>query len=190
MAGRIILSAILVALLLGAFAWFEYYPASPMITALGLPGPKANLERRCGPNYRKIGIVRWVPTRDVVCRGVDTYGFLQERQDVTLDTFTRRIGHAQRFWSQPDSNSWQFSRDSTITAMQRLGGRAISCFTAPNGLNPNVRDARYWRFSSYFVRLTSYRMVDPQNRSPWILQLDGYRELPMWCVMDPWRHSR
>ena len=183
MAGRIVLSAILIALVVGAFAWFDYYPASPMVTTLGLPGPKANLERRCGPNYRKIGVVRWVPTRDDVCRGVEKYGFLQERQDVTLDTFTRRIGHAQRFWSQPDSNTWEFTRDSVVTAMPRLGGHAFSCST--RGLNPNVQDTKFWRFPSYFVRLTSYRMVDPQNRSPWVLQMDGYRELPTWCVLDP-----
>ncbi len=191
MAARILLSGVLVFVLVGAFAWFQYYPASPMITTIGLPGPRADLERRCGPMYRKMGLVRWVPTRELVCSGRWRLSrFLREEQDVTLDTFTRRIGHARRFWSQPDSNSWQRSRDSVAATMQRLGGQTISCSTAPGGLIPNVRDTDYWKFSSYFVRLIAYRVVDDQNRSPWLLQLDGYRELPTECVIDPWRYSR
>jgi hypothetical protein len=179
MAIRILLSAILVCLLVGAFAWFKYYPASPMITTIGLPGPAADADRRCGPNYRKMGLVRWVPTRDLVCRGPSQVrASFREEQDVTLDTFTRRIGHAGRFWSQPDSNSWQRTADSVTAAMQRLGGHTFSCWKPPAGLNPHIRDTKYWRFPSYFVRLTAYRFENPFNGGPWLLQLDGYRDLP------------
>jgi hypothetical protein len=191
MGGRIIISAILVCVLAGAFAWFAYYPSSPMITTIGLPGPRADIERQCGARYRKIGPVRWVPTRELVCRGTwEVFGPIRDEQDVTLNTFTRRIGHARRFWSAADSTSWQRTRDSVVTNMQRLGGRAMSCWKSPAWLNPNVRDTQYWRFPSYFVRLVAYRVVDDQNKTPWLLQLDGYRDLPAECVIDPWRYSR
>jgi hypothetical protein len=191
MAIRILLSAILACSLIGGFAWFNYYPASPMITTIGLPGPRADLDRRCGPNYRHIGLVRWVPTRDLVCRGpwqIDSS--FREEQDVTLDTFTRRIGHARRFWSVADSSGWQESRDSVVTTMQRAGGRAMSCWKSPASSNPNIRDTQYWQFPSYSVRLVAYRAVDDRNNTPWLLQLDGYRDLPTECVIDPWRYSR
>ena len=191
MAVRILLSAILVCLLVVAFAWFKYYPASPMITTIGLPGPRADADRSCGPNYRHMGVVRWVPTRDLVCRGPwQIRASFREEQDVTLDTFTRRIGHARRFWSQADSNSWQRSADSVTAAMQRLGGHMISCWERPAGLPGSVRDTKYWRFPSYYVRLTAYRFEDYFNGGPWLLQLDGYRELPMECATDPWRYAR
>ena len=191
MAIRILISAILVCALVGAFAWFRYYPASPMITTIGLPGPSADAERRCGPNYRSLGVVRWVPTRDLVCRGPSQIeASFREQEDVTLDTFTRRIGHAQRFWSQPDSNTWQRTRDSVAAKMQSVGGRKISCWQPPRGPHRNIIESKYWKFPSYFVRLTAYRVVDHIDGGPWLLQLDGYRDLPSECVYDPWRYSR
>jgi hypothetical protein len=192
MGGRIIISAILVCVLVGAFAWFAYYPSSPMITTLGLPGPKADLERECGARYRKIGPVRWVPTRELVCRGPwEIGGYLREEQDVTLDGLTRRIGHARRFWSLPDSVSWQRARDSVVSTMPRLGGGRISCWKSPyNDSITHIRDTEYWKFPSYSVRLIAYRAEDGHNRSPWLLQLDGYRSLPSECVFDPWRYNR
>ena len=186
MAIRILISAILAFALVGAFAWFRYYPASPMITTIGLPGPRADAGRSCGANYRKLKYVRWVPTRDFLCRGPSRIeASFREEEDVTLDTFTRRIGHAQRLWSQPDSNSWQRTRDSVAVKMQSLGGRPISCPQPPRGPHRNIVESKYWRFSSYFVRLTAYRVVDHIDGGPWLLQLDGYRELPLQCVIDP-----
>src|SRR4051812_39396228 len=181
----------LVCVLVAGFAWFRYYPASPMITAIGLPGPGADVDRTCGPNYRKIALVGFVPTRELVCHGSwRARTSFREGQDVTLDTFTRRIRHARRSWSQPDSNSWQRSADSVTAAMQRLGGEAISCWQQPPGLNRNIRATKHWRFSSYFVRLVAYRFEDQFDGGPWLLQLDGYREPPMECVIDPWRFNR
>jgi hypothetical protein len=91
--------------LVGALAWLEYYPASPMLSTIGLPGPRANAQRECGNMYRQVAYNARVATREIVCRGPDSWGYLREYQHVKLDAYTRRITNAQRFWSRPDSSS-------------------------------------------------------------------------------------
>jgi hypothetical protein len=182
--------AILVGVLVALSAWLEHYPASPMVTTIGLPGPEANIQRNCGNMYRQVARNTRIPTREIVCRGPDSWGYLREDQHVTLDALTRRITHAHRYWSVPDSASWQKTRDSVATTMQRLGGGPISCWTSPNPSLTNIRDTEYWKFDSYFVRFTSYRRPDDPQRSPWELQLDGYPKPPPECQFDPWRHNR
>ena len=189
---RVTVYATLVGALAGVLAWFEYYPVSPMITTIGLPGPRANADRECGTVYRQVIHGTRIPTRELVCRGPrKVRADLVEDQDVTLDALTRAIGHVRRFWGMPDSASWQNTRDSVTSVMTKLGGRPISCRWPPASSLPNVRDVQFWRFESYSIRFISYRTVDKADpRSPWLLQLDGYPSLPSECVMDPWRSSR
>jgi hypothetical protein len=140
--------------LTGLLAWLEHYPASPMITALGLPGPGADAERRCGTMYRywwpfpSYGlrihgpgdlVYEWperrrrsprpvpVPTRRVVCTEEPGFASNRDRETVELDLLTRHIGHAQRMWYAKDSASWERARDSIASAMVRLGGRELAC---------------------------------------------------------------
>lgn len=172
-------------------AWFEYYPASPMITTIGLPGPRANAERECGNMYRQVGHDARIPTRELICRGPREFsGYLLEEQDVTLDALTRRISNARRWWGVPDSGSWEKARDSIASTMQRLGGRRFSCWKNPNDSLLHIRETQYWKFPSYSVRFISYRTDDDHKRTPWLFQLDGYPKLPLECVSDPWRHNR
>lgn len=146
--------ALLVAVLTGLVAWLEYYPASPMITGVGLPGPRADADRRCRAMYRQLpgpgsygfrihgpgdlvytwpekrrsfGRVVQVPTRQIVCEGSAGLRFRDESQRVSLDAITRRISHAQRWWFLEDSASWERARDSIAAAMMRLGGRDLLC---------------------------------------------------------------
>jgi hypothetical protein len=183
--------AILIGALVGVLAWFEYYPASPMITTIGLPGPRANAERECGNMYRQVGHDARIPTRELICRGPrEASGYLLEEQDVTLDALTRRISNARRWWGVPDSGSWEKARDSITSTMQRLGGRRFSCWKNPNDSLIHIRETQYWKFPSYSVRFISYRTDDDHKRTPWLFQLDGYPKLPLECVSDPWRHSR
>jgi hypothetical protein len=173
-----------------ASGWIEASAASPMITTIGLPGPRANAKRECGNMYRQVVYGARIPTRELVCRGPDLWGYLREDQHVTLDALTRRINNAHRYWAVPDSSSWQRTRDSVALTMQRLGGRRISCWTSPNPSLLHIRDTQFWKFPSYSVRFISYRTDDDHKRSPWLLQLDGYPTLPFECVMDPWRYNR
>jgi hypothetical protein len=182
--------AILIATLVGLLAWFEYYPASSMITTIGLPGPGANVERRCGNMYRQVGHDTRIPTRELVCRGRDSWGYLREEQEVRLDALTRRISNARRFWAVSDSASWEKTRDSIASAMNHLGGRRIACWKNPNDSLLRIRETQYWKFPTYSVRFVAYRTDDDHKRSPWLLQLDGYPQLPYECVSDPWRHNR
>ena len=180
----------IVGALVCALAWFEYYPASPMITAIGLPGPRANEGRDCGNMYRDVLHRVRVPMRELVCRSGHTLNS-HDQQDVTLDALTRRISHAERFWALPDSASWQKARDSIPMAMQRLGGRPLTCWKNPNALAiTHIRSTDYWKFRSYVVRVIAYRQPDDRLGTPWLLQLDAYPEKPYECVYDPWRYMR
>ncbi len=188
---RMALYAIILGALVGVLAWSEHYPASPMITTLGLPGPRADVERDCGNMYRLVGHGARIPTRELVCRGPrELSGYLLEEQDVTLDALTRRIGHAQRRWGVPDSGSWQKTRDSIASSMEHRGGKQFACWKNPNDSLLHIRETRYWKFPTYFVRFISYRTDDDHKRSPWLFQLDGYSTLPLACVIDPWRYNR
>ena len=147
--------ALLVAVLTGLVAWLEYYPASPMITDVGLPGPRADADRHCGALSRQLPgpgsygfriegpgdlVYQWrperrrsfarvlhIPTRRVVCEGRGRVDGPFARQRVSLDALTRRISHVQRSWYVDDSSSWEHARDSIATAMVRLGGRTLAC---------------------------------------------------------------
>jgi len=181
--------AILLCALLGVLAWSEYYPASPMITTIGLPGRRANVGRECGNMYRQVGHAR-ISMRELVCRRPKLMGYLIERQQVTLDALTRRISNVQRYWAVPDSASWQKTRDSVALTMQHLGGRRISCWEMPNPSVLHIRETQFWKFPSYSVRFISYRTEDDPKSSPWRLQLDGYPKFPSECLFDPWRYNR
>lgn len=149
--------ALLVAMLTGLVAWLEYYPASPMITAVGLPGPRADTDRRCGSMYRQLPgpgsygfrihgpgdlVYQWrperrrsyprvirYPTRLIVCQGSSGLESRHESQNVSLDVITRRTSRVQRVWYLEDSASWKRARDSIASAMMRLGGRDLACRT-------------------------------------------------------------
>lgn len=125
--------ALLVVALTGLVAWLEYYPASPMITAVGLAGPRANDDRRCAAIYRHIAgpgsygvrihgpgdlVYQWrpergrshlrairYPTRQIVCGGSSGREVRHESQTVSLDVITRRTGNVQRVWYLEDSSS-------------------------------------------------------------------------------------
>lgn len=186
---RMWMYASVVGLLVCALAWFEYYPSSTMITAIGLPGPRANESRDCGNMWRGVVLGMRIPTRELLCWSGHTWGS-HDQQDVTLDGLTRRIVHAKRFWALPDSASWQSARDSIPVAMQHLGGRALSCWRNPNESFVHIRSTQYWKFPSYTVRVIAYREGDDRLGTPWLLQLDGYPESPSECVRDPWGYLR
>jgi hypothetical protein len=175
---------------IGVIAWSEYYPSSPMVTTLGLPGPRADVGRGCGLWYRQAWFGRF-PLRKAVCQRPRMLGQdFWQREEVAFDALSRRIEHAQRMWSVADSLSWERARDSVGSAMSHLGGREFACWKTPYVFVTPVRDSRYWKFPTYSVRLTSYRFEDNSARSPWLLQLDGYPKLPLECVNDPWRDNR
>jgi hypothetical protein len=174
-----------------AIAWTEYYPSSGMFAALGMSGPRANSGRVCGQPHRQeyIGSVRLlIPTGSLVCSRSVRWSALQ-REDVVLDVVNRKLLHAKRMWADPDSAQWQEERDSIALRLVRLGGHEITCAKSPY-VQTQIRDTRFWKFSTFSVRLVAYKWEQELPDGQWLLQLDGYPTLPDECVYDPWRHSR
>lgn len=163
-------------------AWLEYYPASPMLEMIGLPGPRANSGLRCGSYYRQTVLGR-VPTREMACR-VPTIADPLERQEVRMDVLNRRIVHGVRLWRVPDSVRWKTEGDSVGLVLTRLGGHEFACPKNPFGHPPHVRGTRFWRFSKFYVRLVAYAWEEFPPERRWMLQLDGYPTLPPDCVKN------
>jgi hypothetical protein len=164
-------------------AWQEYYPSSPMFETIGIPGPRANSGRRCGRSVLQTRFGNW-PTRDVSCHGPNLFPPGERHEEnVGVDLLTRQTRAARRFWSVPDSIQWQQQRDSIPLALARLGGREISCLRPVDQDLPWLMKSSYWKFPSYYVRMTSYEFSDSVARGMprWDLQLDGYSNLPQEC---------
>jgi hypothetical protein len=173
-------------------AWTEYYPSSGMFAALGMPGPRANSGRVCGQLARQEyirGVRTFIPTRSLKCNRVIRWSSPLQREEVDLDVVNRKLLHAERLWADLDSTEWQKERDSIASGLVRLGGHEIVCAKNPY-VQTHIRNTRFWKFSTFSVRLVAYKFEQELPGGPWLLQLDGYPTLPDECVYDPWRFSR
>jgi hypothetical protein len=183
--------AVVILIPIGTAAWLTHYPASPLVTAIGLSGPEANGDARCGATRRRWRGM-WVPTRETVCRRF-TSPFVPGgvEQDVTLDALTRRIDHARLFMRTTDSVAWQRTADSLRAAVRERGGVPTHCVSAPWPL-PYIRTEEHWIVGSHFERLIAYRWADRASQrnqtpyTPWNVQLDAFAERPAWCLHTRW----
>lgn len=186
MASQKVLDGIAALITIGAalVSWSHYYPATPMIERLGLPGPRANTGRSCGAE--RLGHT-WgtTPTRNILCqraRSVAGFGLLQE---VNVDALTRRVTHARRDLVPADSAAWAAERDSVRDEMLRAGGEPIPCYEPFGSFLPWIPAIDAWRFSDYSIRLTAYhwtpRRLGPSAPPRWLLQMDGYAADPPDC---------
>ena len=176
--------AIIVAVLIG---WQHYYPATPLIARLGLPGPRATTSRRCGNEYTVYRGIR-VPIRQIDCRGsASNHGFWSQGE-VDVDALTRRVTHVLRTFAPADSTRWSAERDSIRSAMASSGGRPIPCYAPYGKYPPWIVSNEAWRFRDYSVRLGTYHFAPPwlnaHGPPPWLLQLDGYPDDPPGCGAD------
>ena len=177
----ILLVGLAAALALAAAAWLHTYGSSPLVTAVGLPGPAADASRECGtPRWHPWWALfqhPWVECRafdPAATRAALRAGSWPPRADVTIDLWTRRVGHAGRAWTVPDTAAWALAQDSIARALAGAGGREVAC--GPLTTHPalaHTRARRFWRFPGYMIRLLAYHDV-PGGRVPWGLQLDGY----------------
>jgi hypothetical protein len=172
--GSLFLSGLLV------IAWLEYYPASPMLEVIGVPGPRANSGLQCGGFYRQTMVGR-VRTRDMVCRA-RMNGDSWNSQEVSMDALNRRIVNARRIWTTPDSGQWNRERDSVATALTLRGGHEFVCQTNNLGGPIPFREKGFWRFPKFYVRLVASRGDASLSQHRWVIQLDGYPTLPPECV--------
>lgn len=183
-------AAVLIALGAALVGWWHYYPASPLITRLGLPGPRADTDRRCGRGFRYYHPYNQrirVPAGDIICQPRRSTG-LWQHEEVNLHPFTRRIKHVGRMLAPPDSMSWAAARDSIRDEMSRNGGRPIRCYPAYDKKLPWIVSDEAWRFPGHGVRFIAYHWIPPW-KSPtgptWHLQLDGYPGNPPGCGQPP-----
>jgi hypothetical protein len=165
---------------LGVRAWLRYYPASDLVTAIGLPGPSADVGTRCDRWVRRYGRLH-LPTRRVTCArhpGKQWPGHSDEQQ-VDLDLLTRRVARASRLWTPSDSLAWQQAQDSVRTAIQQRGGVLMACTQRGLALG-NVRSVQHWRVGDHTERLVAYHWTPETSLNgewrwePWMLQLDAY----------------
>ena len=188
MSGRRVLGAVAVVTVLAAVvAWWHYYPTSPLIARLGLPGPRADSERHCGRAFRYYHRIR-VTTGDITCRPLRSQTGVPQDQEVNLDPLTRRVKHGMRMLAPADSISWAATRDSIHQEMSGNGGQPIRCYPAFEKNPPWIVSVDAWRFRGYTVRFISYHWFEPW-KSPtlptWLLQLDGYSGDPPGCGEAP-----
>jgi hypothetical protein len=182
-------AAAVVTALAAIVGWWHYYPVSPLITRLGLPGPRADAERHCGRGFRYYHRIR-LSTGDIICQPRRSTGFAQGG-NVNLDPLTRRVKYAMRMFAPPDSISWTAARDSIRREMSGHGGRPIRCYPAYDKNLPWIVSVEAWRFPGYTVRFIAYHFT-PSWQSPtgpptWLLQLDGYSGDPPGCGEAPLR---
>lgn len=187
--GRIVGTLIVIFLVVGVVAWQRYYPSSQMFQSLGLPGPRANTDRRCGGWYRQRSWGR-TPTREVTCRPTGRQlGFL-DRQEVELDRLTRQITSAHRTWQLPDSTAWATAQDSVGRVLDATGGRVMNCLP-PIPVPTRILIVRAWHFPTYSVRFVAYHFLGARHPygltgpPEWLLQIDGYPGDPPDCGPHP-----
>lgn len=170
--------------LAGLMGWQYYYPATPLIAGLGMPGPRADTDRRCVGRYRLYLGMRLI-TRQIQCRGSANHQVVWRQDEIDMDALTRQVTHGMRTLAPADSTLWSTERDSIRNALTITGGRAIPCY-APYGKNPPwIVSEEAWRFRDYSVRLVAYNFAPPWHSPygppPWLLQLDGYPGDPPGC---------
>ena len=169
-----------VLLLLTACAGSAEYPTtSPLIEAIGLPGPRADTDRACQVVWR-ISPRPKVPTDEVACNGPTTAP--GDRQLVLLRAGGRAFARAEHAWSLADSAQWQHAQDSVVAAWQARGATAVTCAHRPPD---TVRRAEHWLLEGGLLRLLAYRRPAPRgmpNTAPveWRLQLDALPDI-RWC---------
>ena len=171
-------------LVAGAFfaarVWLKQYPSSPLVTAVGLPGPSANVGTQCGYVMRHLDAFR-LPTRLAYCarRPGGAAQLRADEQWVSYDVLTRRVQMAYRRWSPPDSISWQRGLDSTRAAIRQRGGVPLHC-ARPEFPMDQVRSAEHWKLRDHTERLVGYRWDESNSLNqewrwqPWLLELDAY----------------
>jgi hypothetical protein len=166
------------------FGWSHYFPSSPLIARLGLPGPRADTRRSCG---RQVRVYRWVrvPTGDIICQSSRGFAEFWNQQEVDLDPLTRGVTHVGRMLAPPDSTIWAASRDSIRYVMKSDGGQPIPCHPFWGKYAPGTVSVEAWRFAGHTVRLNAYHWpARPENDNgppEWLLQLDGYPGDPPGC---------
>jgi hypothetical protein len=151
-------------------AWFAFPPRSPMITALGLPGPSAAEDRVCRFGLRRLWYGR-APTRGVMCGS----RFDPERPafiaTVFYDALSRRMLSANVGFRGLDSVTVYLLADSIAPTLDARGGRRIGC--APvDPVVPDVQRADLWRFPGFDVRLFIQSPLPPRderNRRQWFV---------------------
>jgi hypothetical protein len=160
-------------------AWFEYYPASPMLATIGLPGPRANSGLACGSYYQQTALGR-LPMRRMVCR-VPTSADPWNKKEVRMDALNRQIANGMRTWTVPDSGQWKREQDSVASALTRLGGHEFGCARNPFTGPTMIRAVRFWSFPTYYVRFVAQTWDQYPYGRLWLLQLDAYPTLPLEC---------
>lgn len=177
-------AAAVITIVAAVVSWTHYYPATPMIARLGLPGPRANSGRRCGAMRR---VYSWgtAPTREVVCERARSFAGVWSIGRVNMDALTRRVTHAMRTLTPSDSVAWAVARDSIQQEMAKAGGQPIPCYAPWGTYPPWIVSNEAWRFSSYSIRLTAYhwtpRWRGPSGPPTWFLQIDGFPADPLDC---------
>jgi hypothetical protein len=165
---------------LAVIAWTEYYPSSPMFTALGMSGPRANSGRECGHEQSFMG---WLNRRSIQCRNMWSVRrglWYVEYADVR--GLRRELVYAGRGWGTEDSSRWRAQRDSIVAAMGRSGGREYTCRYAPES---NSRMTyRYWRFPTFSTRLIAYSDA-PYSPGVGEIHVDGYSNEAPECLSPP-----
>jgi hypothetical protein len=166
-------------------AWLNYYPTSPMLAALGIPGPRANTRRQCHRTNEPT-MIGLMPTRMMYCNGRSPsfYGE-SDQQYVNMDVVNRKLLHAGNMWISPDSSHWEKGRDSVAASLQRLGGRRFACVKGEGWL-PQAAERRYWKFPTFYVRLVAYSWDTRRRGIRLATQLEGSLEPPPECT-GTWR---
>lgn len=159
-----------VLLALALIAWRNHFPQSPMIAAVGLPGATAaDAGRRC---ERWFLLTRWgrLPLREASCRAPSTRQRFEEGY-VAFDIWTRRMTHVHRRFGVDDSPHLRHVRDSMVAALKERGAQFVSC--ARGSSLPHILESSIWRLDGYDVRITGYRMIEPDYHG-WFIQVDGF----------------
>lgn len=172
----------------GLHAWLDYFAGSDLVTAIGLPGPSADVGTRCGHWARRYGRFH-VPTRRVTCSRQRAMLWPRrfDEQRVEVDLLTRRVESATRSWTPTDSLTWQQTVDSVRVAVRQRGGLPLPC-TRPERTISNIELMEHWRVGDHTERLIVYHWT-PENSlngewrwQPWMLQLDAYAGGPPDCA--------
>lgn len=176
----VILAALVVADIIAIAAWVNIAPASPMIAAVGLAGPRADTDRYCSAWYRQDAWIQ-LPSRHVTCHGWFDVERPHDRQEISYDQVMRRVVHVRSSMSSPDSAMWSAQLDSIARSIHSRGGREIVC-PLPYRALTYIKTERHWRFDGFDVRLIAYRFEDQKPPlAEWLLQIDGFSPRAPGC---------
>ena len=160
-------------------AWEQYYPKSEMLSAVGIPGPRAISHRQCDGFYTQPRL-RILPRRMVSCRGRSYIPGAGASFDmVEVDALTRNVVGAGHGWVAFDSATWARQRDSVTRQLALRGGHEFKCRYAPE-LGPQST-LKYWRFRDFFIRESAFG-GHHEDLTPWQLTLSATITEPQECT--------